>query len=199
MIETRSETGISVITICNYDRFQTFAGDSETVTGTLNETVPRRQRDKKENNQDNYTNKDSEESFSLFPAQAAPPVPRKKSMSPPYSEEFEGFWRVYPRNNGSKKEASNVYQQKIKKGVPHGTIYSGVEKYRAAHEAKGGGTAYVKHAHRWLTHECWANDYTIDAGATRNAVSTHGKGATGYFDATRQIIEERNARAAALE
>ena len=132
MIETRSETGISVITICNYNKFQTFTGDGEAASETRSATVPRQQRDKKELNQEDYTNKDSEESFSLFAEQAAPPVPRKKSADPPYSPEFEAFWSAYPRHNGSKKEAFKAYQQQIKIGISHDRLHAAARKYAAA-------------------------------------------------------------------
>jgi DNA-binding transcriptional regulator YhcF (GntR family) len=55
MIETRSETGINVITICNYEKYQSFAGDGETANEARRETVPRQQRDKREINQEDYT------------------------------------------------------------------------------------------------------------------------------------------------
>ena len=199
MIETRTETGINVITICNYEKYQSFNADSETASGIPRETAPRQRRDKKEINQEDYTNKDSEESFSLFPAQTAPPAPRKKSADPPYSTEFEAFWSAYPRHNGSKKEAFKVYQRKIKKGILHGPIIEGARNYKTAHQAKGGGKDYVKHACRWLDYECWNNDYTVDANPHGNAVSIQGKGAAGYIDVTRQIIEERNAGTTSLE
>lgn len=199
MIETRSDTGISVITICNYEKYQSFVGDGETASDTHRGTVPRQSRDKKEINQEDYTKKDSEESFSLFPVQTAPPAPRTKSADPPYSSEFEAFWRAYPRHNGSKKEAFKSYQQKIKQGATHDGIIAGARKYSAFTQSKGSGANYIKHAHRWLANECWAIDYAIDDAAGGNAVGNQGRSESGrYVDNARRIIEERTQRAARL-
>jgi len=199
MIETRSETGINVITICNYEKYQSFAGDGETANETRRETVPRQQRDKKEINQEDYTIKDSEESFSLFSEQAAPPAPRKKSNDPPYSPEFEAFWQAYPRHNGNKKQAFKSYQQQIKKGVTHDRIIGAVRSYSAFIGAKMDGGRFVKHAKRWLNDEDWTIDYIIHSGANGNAVGIQRRSESSRLvDTARRIIEERAERAAQL-
>lgn len=48
MIETRTETGITIIKICKYNKFQRVGLPSETANETTNETVARRERDKTE-------------------------------------------------------------------------------------------------------------------------------------------------------
>jgi hypothetical protein len=50
MIETEAETGISVISICNYDSYQRVALPIETESETQSETAARQQRDKREDN-----------------------------------------------------------------------------------------------------------------------------------------------------
>ena len=46
MIETATATGETVITICNYDRYQSESSETATVNGTVSATAPRQHRDK---------------------------------------------------------------------------------------------------------------------------------------------------------
>lgn len=199
MIETQSETGINVITICNYEKYQSFSADTEADGETRRGTVPRQQRDKIENNQEDYTNKDSEESLSLFGVQTAPPAPRKKADNPAYSLEFEEFWQAYPRHNGSKKEAFKAYQTQIKRGISHERLKSAAQKYSAFLGAKMEGRKFVKHASGWLAGEFWENDYSIETGGGGNAVSNHGRSAANYLAVTQKFIDTQRSRASALE
>lgn len=50
MIETHTETGVTVITICNYDKYQLPADRAETPSGTPSETDPRQIRDTERKN-----------------------------------------------------------------------------------------------------------------------------------------------------
>ena len=61
MIETHTETGQTIITVCNYDKYQSRAGLTETAPDTASETGARQQRDSSETNKnkDNKDNKDS--------------------------------------------------------------------------------------------------------------------------------------------
>ncbi|MAX82373.1 MAG: hypothetical protein CL843_19615 [Crocinitomicaceae bacterium] len=61
MIETHTETGQMVITVCNYDKYQSRAGLTETAPETASETGARQHRDSSETkkNKDNKDNKDS--------------------------------------------------------------------------------------------------------------------------------------------
>jgi len=197
MIETRCETGINIITICNYDKFQTLSHESETLSDTRNDTAPRRARDKKEEPQEHYTHKDSEESLSLFPPMPSSAKAKPKSADPPgYSAEFEEFWSLYPRHNGSKKEAFKHYQKKVKQGVEHEIIIAGVRRYSGFIASKNGDPAFVKHAHRWLSSECWTIDYVAPhlSGATAGDCRKQSE-SSRYIDSARSIIEERTERA----
>jgi len=61
MIETHTETGQMIITVCNYDKYQSRSGITETATETGSETGARQHRDSTETkkNKDNKDNKDS--------------------------------------------------------------------------------------------------------------------------------------------
>lgn len=63
MIETHTDTGQMVITVCNYDKYQSRAGLTETAPETASETGARQHRDSTETkkNKDNKDNKDSDD------------------------------------------------------------------------------------------------------------------------------------------
>lgn len=52
MIEVRHETGVSVITICNYEQFQSEQDRRKTPNETLGETQPRQRRDTEQGNEE---------------------------------------------------------------------------------------------------------------------------------------------------
>ena len=201
MIETRCETGISIITICNYDKFQILSPESETASDTHCGTASRRARYNKEKLQEHYAHKDSEEFLSLFPPAPLPPKPRRKSADPPgYSPAFEEFWSLYPRHNGSKKEAFKHYQKKVKQGVEHEIIIAGVRRYSGFIASKNGDPAFVKHADRWLSGECWTIDYVASNASGDATAGEYRKQSESsrYIDSARSIIEERTERAGKL-
>jgi len=201
MIETRCETGINIITICNYDKFQMLSHEGETTSDARGDTASRRARYKKEKPQEHYTEKNSEESLSLFPPSALSVKTKRKSSDPPgYSPEFEEFWSLYPRHNGSKKEAFKHYQMKVKQGVKHEIIIAGIRRYVGFVASKNGDPAFVKHAHRWLSNECWAIDYVAShaTGGTNAGNYRKQSESSRYIDSARSIIEERSERAGKL-
>ncbi|KXJ56569.1 MAG: hypothetical protein AXW12_00620 [Thalassospira sp. Nap_22] len=63
MIETHTETGQMIITVCNYDKYQSRSGITETTPETGSETAARQHRDSSETkkNKDNKDNKDSDD------------------------------------------------------------------------------------------------------------------------------------------
>ena len=201
MIETRCEAGINIITICNYDKLQMLSHEGDTASDARGDTATRRARDNKEKPQEHYAEKNSEESLSLFPPLPPPVKPKRKSSDPPgHSPEFEEFWNLYPRHNGSKKEAFKHYQTKVKQGVKHEIIIAGVRRYVGFIASKNGEPAFVKHAHRWLSNECWAIDYVAShaTGGTTAGDYRKQSESSRYIDSARTIIEERIERAGRL-
>lgn len=68
-----------------------------------------------------------------------------------YTDEFEDFWRVYPRKDGSKLKASQAFAKALKK-TNLNEILKGVEQY--ANDSNR-DPAYTKHGATWLNQECW--------------------------------------------
>ncbi len=100
MVETVTETGQLVITICNYNEYQMSPEKSATATDTVNETRPRQHRDSTATNK-NKDNKDNKDSMSekdeddLFGSKQKPAVNKKAKFPDFIEKEVEKAYREY--------------------------------------------------------------------------------------------------------
>lgn len=143
MIETATETGQTLIAICNYKEYQRKDEESETV----NERDPRQERDSGETNKKEGTKKDKEYKD--------------------YTVEFSEFWSAYPKRDGSnpRKPARLKFIAACKIHAPEDIIL-GAKKYAAQEKRKGNaGTPYIAQAQTWLNQERWKDEY--DTGKTK--------------------------------
>lgn len=106
MIETRTETGQTVITICNYNEYQRVSLPSETPTETVGDTAARQQRDKLEDIQSIQEEVEPETRVS-----DAPLPKQKKPFS--YPAEFEAAWRSYPVDRNMSKFRAHAAWRKL--------------------------------------------------------------------------------------
>jgi hypothetical protein len=120
MIETTTETGQTIITICNYDQYQTGEPAAETETETPGETGARQERDSSETN--DKEGKERKNGKGLFggPALAAATDP------------FENFWLAYPSrtpHSNPKKPAHDRFSLAVKRGTDPAAIIRGAEVF----------------------------------------------------------------------
>lgn len=101
MVETRSETGVTVITICNYDKYQAQQDSRRTVGGTPDDTDAGH-RTKKET-------KNKEQDSSILC-------------------DFDQFWKAYP-NKKAKPQALKAYAKALEK-TDHATLVAAVHAQR---------------------------------------------------------------------
>lgn len=91
---------------------------------------------------------------------AAPKAPAKAKKSKKrndYPDDFEEFWRIYPRHE-DKKKAFKVWQTALKNGATAGEIIAGAARY--AKYRAGEPEQYTKHPSTWLNGDCWENEYS---------------------------------------
>lgn len=91
---------------------------------------------------------------------AAPkaPVKAKKSKKQnDYPDDFENFWRTYPRRI-EKKSAFKAWKGALKKGATADEIIAGAARY--AKYRAGEPEQYTKHPSTWLNQECWEDKYS---------------------------------------
>lgn len=88
----------------------------------------------------------------------AVPVKAKKSKKRnDYPDDFEEFWRIYPRHE-DKKKAFKVWQTALKNGATADEIITGAARY--AKYRAGEPEQYTKHPSTWLNGDCWENEYS---------------------------------------
>lgn len=91
---------------------------------------------------------------------AAPKAPVKAKKSKKrndYPDDFEEFWRIYPRHE-DKKKAFTVWQKALKGGATADEIIAGAVRY--AKYRAGEPEQYTKHPATWLNGDCWENEYS---------------------------------------
>lgn len=94
---------------------------------------------------------------------AAPKTPAKAKKSKKskkrndYPDDFEEFWRTYPRHE-DKKKAFKVWQTALKNGATADEIIAGAARY--AKYRAGEPEQYTKHPSTWLNGDCWENEYS---------------------------------------
>lgn len=101
MVETHSETGVTVLTICNYDKYQ---ADQDT-RRTLHETVD-------ETDAGHRTKK----------------ITKNKEQIDSLSSDFDEFWKQYPRKVG--KGAAMKAYAKARKENDHATLVGAISAQR---------------------------------------------------------------------
>ena len=136
MIRLEKGTGITVITVCNYDTYQ-FASEQEG-TDRAQQGHSRGTARAQQGHKEEEVNKDKK-------------VRKTDTSVSVYSPEFERFWKAYPRR--VEKKAALAAFVKARKNVELEPLLAAVERYAA--EATPG---YTKYPASWLNKECWLDE-----------------------------------------
>ena len=83
---------------------------------------------------------------------------RKKEKNT-YTSEFETFWQMYPRKDGSKSKSFELYNKSIDLTVTPAIILTGVEAYIKNIQTNKTEPRYVAHAATWLSQRRWEANY----------------------------------------
>jgi len=70
-----------------------------------------------------------------------------------YTEDFEGFWKVYPNNGGSKKKAFESWIKVTKTAISVEELFSLCEKYNKI--TTGKDVKFIPHCTTWLNQQRW--------------------------------------------
>lgn len=88
---------------------------------------------------------------------ATPKAPVKAKKSSGYTDDFENFWRTYPRRI-EKKSAFKAWKTALKSGATAGEITAGAARY--AKYRAGEPERFTKHPSTWLNQGCWEDEYS---------------------------------------
>lgn len=101
MIETRSETGINVITICNYDEYQADSESSETPTETARRTRAGQQQDTEQRREKGNKEEPNGSSPPISPEPKSKPVKTDAFVRPEWAD--PDIWSDLLRNRKAKR------------------------------------------------------------------------------------------------
>jgi len=145
MIETSAETGITIITVCNYDKYQRVALPVETPNETPTEEAPRQDRDNTETLK--HLNKKDIRAVAV-------------ATRPAVNAMFDEFWKAYPRRDGANPKAPSFkkFKAALAAGVDPDQIVASARRYAAEMRAKGQEKSpYVAQAMTWLGQQRWSD------------------------------------------
>lgn len=168
MIDIKNDTGISVITICNYDKYQTGAPENDTPADTPNDT-PMDTPPIQGRVQERYTDGHNTETIKHLNNKTS-----KRAAKPPMDASlFENFWAKYPRRKGGEKKAAarKKFYALIDAGTNPEVLFAGAAGYaREQRELGKVDTPFVSTAIAWLNQGCW-EDYSGTALAVAENIN----------------------------
>lgn len=88
---------------------------------------------------------------------ATPAAPVKAKKPSGYTDDFENFWRTYPRRI-EKKSAFKAWKTALKSGATADEITAGAARY--AKYRAGEPERFTKHPSTWLNQGCWEDEYS---------------------------------------
>lgn len=162
MVNTLTNTRGTIITICNYDKYQQSLDESNTPD---NEQLTNSQQTANTNKKELNKDKEGKES-------------KKESLLSDFDELWK-MWKPISTDKGSKKKAYSSYA-KARKKTDHETIIRGAENYMRSCHASG---RYTLHVATWLNQCGWEDDYSvtpISPGKPIQPRQPAGNGATSY-------------------
>jgi hypothetical protein len=159
-LDIHTDRHYSVITICNWRKYQLDENDdgqaSGQAYGQASRTHTRRGEEKGGllplgTSEDNYT---SETSGTLA-------LDTKKR-----NERFEIFWKAYPKKR-SKGQAERTWKKIDPDDALLETILAGIERAKASHEWTKDGGEFIPYPSTWLNAKGWEDEHEHEPGRTR--------------------------------
>ena len=86
---------------------------------------------------------------------------RKSNKLLEYTQEFNDFWKAYPKNNGTKYDAFELFSYFTKNAIDPKIIISGARSFAILCLREGKELKYIPHASTWLNKRGWEADIAI--------------------------------------
>lgn len=154
MIETATETGVTLITICNYCIYQDCRDSGETAA----ERKPRQDRDT-EQRREEIKKIESPKGDSLLPSRAK----GNHANGSKYPPEFEIFWKAYPKRPTDTKALAFKAWTKARKTLSADDLRMAAINYAGFCVCQGHEPMLVQ---TWVNREGWTASYKTQARAS---------------------------------
>ena len=138
---TAGATGHTLISICNYEKYQSDDRDSATAIATPPDSEPQQER-KKEKKERNIR----------------PISPPNGGSENDATVDFESFWQIYPSrqpHRNPKQKARQKFKAALKKGIAADVIICGARNFAGHVRREGTKPQFVPMAQTWLNQESW--------------------------------------------
>ena len=176
IVQERTPKG-TTLTIVNYEVYQdnNFSLDTQT-DNTMDRGMDNRTDIKTDTNNNDNNDKNEKNDNNIIKKKN-----NKKKKLPPYSDEFEKFWKIYPRKT-DKGSAYEQYLARLDDGCTHDEMLKGAKGYASECEKLKTETQYIKHGSTFLSYKKPFLDY-ID----KQEVKTNNEPNTDAEDTRRRI------------
>ena len=136
MISTASDTGINIITICNYDKYQSLKEDiAHPATHPTTHERHTNDTQNKEGNEGNKRKKETDHQNQV-------------------DSQFDEWWSMVPKKVG-RGQAEKAFCAALKKS-DFQTLKDGIAAYKKS--VNGTDPKYIKHPATWLNSQCWLDE-----------------------------------------
>lgn len=140
MLSITSNPKYSVITITNWDEYQT---NDQQLSSSRPSTVHQLSTDNNINNTNNKTTSSGNDGASKV------------------EQNFELLWKLYPRKEG-KDVARKAYKRAIKNGAKNKAIQDGIVAYRKLVASEGRDKQYIRQGGTWFNQKGWEDEYQTE-------------------------------------
>lgn len=197
MIGTEIGTGLTIITICNYDEYQKVSLPKRDSSGTENGTQTGQQRDKLECKEDLTYLSSSVDSSSSSESQEAVSTPARsneRAREPDdWPDDFADiFWRSYPLKRDKAAVFKKLALIRKTKLVTWVKMIGAVRAYIATADSQ-----FLKYPLTWLNKGCWDDELAEKPRDTNGKPWSGGQYGNREGPETFATFALRNARAAA--
>jgi hypothetical protein len=86
-----------------------------------------------------------------------------------YTNEFLEWWNLYPRNDGSKAKAFEVWKKVVDKFISPRDLYLATSKFKQA--CNGKDKKYIPHATTWLNQKRWETVEESSKATSKNQLA----------------------------
>lgn len=156
MIETTKGTQGMLVTISNYDFYQSpknYEGNGE---GNNDFYAKEQRRGRQGNNiNKNVKNEKNEQECKLNNIDQSS---SKESDQVDLKNRFDVIWNKYPKKQG-KTNAFKAYEKAIKEGTTDQEIEKGIEDYKKQIAIQRTELQFIKQGSTWFNQRCWQDDY----------------------------------------